>query len=162
MHSCYCNKPNVDQKKKKNLLKAFSEGDSQTCYLWAHIAVASTFCRGCGGWWMESRVCMTPALLETLRSGHLLWQKKGGWHTAFPFSGSLEECARARHWLMMNVSHDWEVKSNCICPQATLFSHHHNYTPTSCSPTGATLHSLVSKCADSKQTKNTIELCCSL
>ncbi len=90
-----------------------------------------------GSWWMESQVCVTPALLRTLGSGHLLWQK-GRLACRTP---PLEQSARARHWLMMNVSHDWEAKLNCICPQAM----HHNNTPTSsrCSPTGTTVKSTV-------------------
>ena len=64
-------------------------------------------------------------------------------HSPTTSPGSLEERARARYWLMMNVSHDWEEKSNCICPGAALFLHHHNNTPTSShySPSGTPVKS---------------------
>lgn len=83
---------------------------------------------------------MTPALLGTLISGHLLWQN----HQTPPpptDPGSLEESAKTKHWLMMNVNYDCEAKSNCIFPRAILFFHHHNNTPTSshCSPIGITV-----------------------
>lgn len=73
---------------------------------------------GISGWWMESLVCVTPALLGTLSSGQMSWKKrekkkKAGMQYFHP-SESLEESARARLWLMMN---DWEAKSNCIRPE---------------------------------------------